>query len=69
MKYFNCFVKYRGRNKHSMFIQIPENVMNSSSPTVIEDKIRKEIAEEHGWESDFARITQITILGYYESTF
>jgi len=52
-----------------MFIQIPENVMNSSSPTVIEDKIRKEIAEEHGWDSDFARITQITVLGYYESTF
>ena len=69
MKYFNCFVKYKGRSKHSMFIQIPENVMNSSSPTVIEDKIRKEIAEEHGWESDFARITQITVLGYYESIF
>ena len=69
MKYFNCFVKYRGTNKYSMFIQIPENVMNSSSQTVIEDKIRKEISAEHDWNSDFARITHITVLGYYESTF
>ena len=67
MKHFNCFVKYEGAGeKHSMFIQIPESTMNSYNPNSIRNKIKQEIAERHWGDRDFARITDVTILGCYE---
>lgn len=44
MKHYNCFVKFTGaKEEYSMFIQIPENIMNSITPENIERQIRKEI--------------------------
>ena len=68
MKHFNCFVKYEGSGeKHSMFIQIPESTMNRYNPNSIRNKIKQEIAERHQGDGDFARITDVTILGCYEN--
>ena len=40
MKHFNCFVRYEDANKsYSIFIQIPENIINSYDP----DSIRKRL--------------------------
>lgn len=67
MKHFNCFVRYEDANKsYSIFIQIPENIMNSYNPNSIRNKIKQEIAERHWGDGDFARITDVTILGCYE---
>jgi hypothetical protein len=49
-----------------MFIQIPESTMNSYNPNSIRNKIKQEIAERHWGDGDFARITDVTILGCYE---
>ncbi len=68
MKHFNCFVKYEGAGeKYSMFIQIPENIMNSHDPDTIKSKIKSEIGRRHWGDSDFARITEVTVLGCYEN--
>lgn len=67
MKHFNCFIKYEDGNKsYSMFIQIPESIMNNYDPDSIRRKIRSEIAERHYGDGNFAKITDVTILGCYE---
>lgn len=68
MKNFNCFVKYEGAGtNYSMFIQIPESTMNSHDPNSIRNRIRQEIAERHYGNGDFAKITEVTVLGCYEN--
>lgn len=68
MKRFNCFVKYAGRTEeYSMFIQIPEDIMNSSNPNSINSEIRKEIAKRHYGDGDFAKIVDLKVLGCYGS--
>lgn len=68
MKNFNCFVKYGNDNKsYSMFIQIPESIMNNYNPDSIRKKINSEIAERHYGDSNFAKIIDVKVLGCYES--
>ena len=68
MKHFNCFVKYEDTGaSYSMFIQIPESTMNSYDPNSIRNKIKREIAERHYGDGDFAKITEVNILGCYEN--
>lgn len=68
MKHFNCFVKFAGaKEEYSMFIQIPEDIMNNIDPQAIKRYIDKWIAKRFYGDSKFARITNVTILGCYES--
>ena len=68
MKHFNCFVRYEDANKsYSIFIQIPENIMNSYDPDSIRKKINSEIAERHYGDGNFAKIVDVKVLGCYEN--
>ena len=66
MKYYNCFVKYENsETRHSMFIQISEDIMNNQNPDAIRSRVKKEIAVRHNGDYNFAMITSVTILGCY----
>lgn len=68
MRHFNCFIKFvKSKKKYSMFIQIPEDVMNDIDPQTIKIYLEKEIGKRFLDGSAFVRITNITILGCYES--